>query len=65
MISLVQSRLLPGKILILADGNKDSILYGNLKLLKEIDPSPGKAFVCKNFACSAPVSSVEELEKLL
>ena len=36
MIAAVDSLLLPQKVLILADGNPESILYKNLKILAEI-----------------------------
>ena len=36
MIATVHSMLLPQKVLILADGNEESILYKNLKILKNI-----------------------------
>ena len=66
LIEVVQSSLLPQKVLILADGNTDNILYKNLKLLTDISShDPGKAFVCKNYACSAPVSTPEDLSKLI
>ena len=66
LIETVQSTLQPQKVLILADGNAESILYKQLNILKDIpSDSPGKAFVCKNYACSAPVSTPEELLKLI
>ena len=39
MISAVQKKLLPQKVLILADGNQESILYKNLKVLPDISTS--------------------------
>ncbi len=68
MVDLVRSSLLPSKVLILADGDKDSFLYKEgpelLRGMKE-DAAPGTAFVCKDFACSAPVTDVAELAKML
>lgn len=65
MIQRVQTKLMPSTTLILADGNKDSILYKKMKLLSDLDHSKVQAFVCKNMTCSAPVESTQELEKLL
>ncbi len=36
MIAAIDSLLLPQKVLILADGNAESILYKNLKILADI-----------------------------
>ena len=66
LVETVHSTLLPHKVLILADGIQESILYKNLSVLKDIPANnPGKAFVCKNYSCSAPVSAAEELLKLV
>ena len=66
MVELVQTNLVPNKILILADGSLDSILYQRLKVLKDFPAEKtGTAYVCKNFTCSAPVSSVDDLAKEL
>lgn len=66
LIDCIHSTLLPQKVLILADGNKENILYKKLKVLTDIpSDDAGKAFVCKNYACSAPVSTPEELLKLI
>ena len=39
MISAIQRKLLPQKVLILADGNPESILYKNLKILSNVSAS--------------------------
>ena len=66
LVETVHSTLLPQKVLILADGDKENILYKNLNILKDISTDDtGKAFVCKNYACSAPVSTPEDLVKLI
>ena len=41
MLATIHSILLPQKVLIFADGNEESILYKNLKILKDI-PKTGK-----------------------
>ena len=66
MLDVVHSNLIPHKVLILADGNTQNILYKSLEVLKNIKvDDPGKAFVCKDYACSPPVSNPEELLKLI
>ncbi|XP_038064330.1 spermatogenesis-associated protein 20-like [Patiria miniata] len=67
LIRCVHSRFLPNKILLLADGNKDSFLCSKLSLLPTLEKLDGKAtaYVCENYQCQLPVTSVEELEKLL
>uniref|UniRef100_UPI00358EC788 spermatogenesis-associated protein 20 isoform X1 n=2 Tax=Myxine glutinosa TaxID=7769 RepID=UPI00358EC788 len=67
MIRCVHSIFLPYKVLILADGNKCGFLDQQLPFLNRLDKKGGKAtaYVCENFTCSSPVSSVEELKKQL
>ena len=65
-IEAVQTALLPQKVLIYADGNKDSILYKKLEILGNIESGPNaKAFVCENYTCSEPVDNVDALMKLI
>ena len=42
-------------------------LAGKLEEMKAMEPIDGKpaAYVCENFMCKAPVTSIEELRKLL
>jgi len=68
MIKAIHGILLPHKILVLADGNRDSIVYKNSDVLKDIpanDSAGCKAFLCQDFACSPPVTNPEELVKML
>ena len=66
MIEAVHSFLLPQKVLILADGNKDSVIYKSNKVVRDIPvDKPGQAFVCRNFACLPPISDPKELVALL
>ncbi|XP_022091414.1 spermatogenesis-associated protein 20-like [Acanthaster planci] len=67
LIRCAYSRFLPNKILLLANGNKDSFLYAKLSLLPTLEKLDGKAtaYVCENYQCQLPVTSVEELDKLL
>ena len=52
---------------MLCDGNEDSFLASKLSVFKTLERKDGKAtaYVCKDYTCSLPVNSVEELEKTL
>ena len=67
MLSRVHSHFLPNKVLIHTDGKPDSYLAGNLKMLSSLEKVDGKAtaYVCENYTCALPVTSVEELNKTL
>jgi uncharacterized protein len=59
---------LPNTIVLLADaGEGQKYLAGKLEEMKGMRPVDGKAaaYVCENFACKAPVTSAEELRRLL
>ena len=59
---------LPNAIVLLADGEEgQKYLAGKLEEMKAMQPVDGKAtaYVCGNFSCKAPVTSVAELRKLL
>ena len=66
MIACVNRSSLPSRVLIVHDGS-DNCIVNALDVLKTMQPVHGKvtAFVCRNYSCSLPVSSVEELEKSL
>ena len=54
--------------MLLADGAEGQKFLGEkLPELREMKPVEGKAaaYVCENFTCKAPVTSAEELRKLL
>ena len=62
----VHGALLPFKILIRASENqKDSFVNQKLEILRNIPTDQSKAYLCKNFACSAPVESPDDLMKLI
>jgi uncharacterized protein len=64
----VSRHFLPDTILLLADGAEGQTFLGEkLPELKEMQPVNGKAaaYVCENFTCKAPVTSAEELSRLL
>ena len=58
---------MPNKVLMLCDGKEDSFLASKLSVFKTLERKDGKttAYVCKDYTCSLPVNSVEELEKTL
>ncbi|KAF4106510.1 spermatogenesis-associated protein 20 isoform X1 [Onychostoma macrolepis] len=67
LISCVNSLFLPHKVLMLADGNTEGLLYQRLPILSSLVPQDGKAtaYVCENFACALPVTCPQELRRLL
>jgi hypothetical protein len=59
---------LPNTIVLLADGGEgQKYLAAKLEEMKAMSPVAGQAaaYVCENFTCKAPVTSAEELRKLL
>ncbi len=55
-------------VVLLADGGEgQKFLGGKLEEMKEMKPVDGKAaaYVCESFTCKAPVTSAEDLRKLL
>lgn len=64
----VHQRLLPYAVLLHADGAEAQGWLGSqneaLAAMKTVD-GKAAAYVCQNFACQAPVTTKEELEKLL
>lgn len=66
LLDLVHRSLVPSMVLIHAGSDEDSILRENLAVLKDIPSDTAcKAYVCKDFTCSPPVSEVEELRTKL
>ncbi|XP_029456502.1 spermatogenesis-associated protein 20 isoform X4 [Rhinatrema bivittatum] len=67
LIKTVQTTYAPHKILILADGIQKGFLYRNLSFLNSLERKKGKAtaYVCEKFACSLPVDSIKDLQKVL
>lgn len=65
MLDVVRSRFIPGRILAVADGpgGRAGLLYRRRESLARLQPVHGKpaAYVCRNFACSLPVTEPEEL----
>jgi uncharacterized protein len=68
LLAEVHARFLPNTIVLLADGAEgQKYLAQKLEELRVMRSVDGKAaaYVCENFACQAPVTSPEELRKLL
>lgn len=67
LVATARRRLLPGRVLALADGNLESVLYRKSEVFRRLKPQGGRAaaYVCRNHVCSLPVTSPEDLEKLL
>ncbi len=68
MLRLVQSRFIPVKILMLADGGKDqAALTRWLPFMNGVSRLKGKAtaYVCVDYACNLPTSDPGTLDKIL
>ncbi|CAH2239801.1 spermatogenesis-associated protein 20 isoform X2 [Pararge aegeria] len=62
LVRVVRSRLLPGRVLAVADPAADSPVV--LSRIRGTGDVP-TAYVCRRYACSLPVTDVKELESLL
>ncbi len=68
LVGETRRHYLPNTLVLLADGGEgQKYLAGKLEEMKAMQPIDGRAaaYVCENFTCKAPVTSVEELRKLL
>jgi uncharacterized protein YyaL (SSP411 family) len=68
LLDEVHRHYLPQTVVLLADGGEGQKYLGEkLEELKSMRPIDGKAaaYVCENFTCKTPVTTVEELRKLL
>jgi uncharacterized protein YyaL (SSP411 family) len=68
LLEEVQRHFLPNTIVLLVDGaGGQKFLRERLEEVRGMGPAAGKAaaYVCENFTCKAPVTSPEELRKLL
>ncbi|XP_066056679.1 spermatogenesis-associated protein 20 isoform X4 [Chamaea fasciata] len=67
MLHCVRSVFSPNKVLMVADGDSTGFLYRQLPFLASLERKDGKAtaYVCSNFTCSLPVTSVQELREML
>ena len=67
LIGVVNSKLIPGRVLAMADGRDDSVLYRRCEIIKRMKPVGGRAaaYVCRHQTCSLPVNTAQELANLL
>ncbi|XP_054282020.1 spermatogenesis-associated protein 20-like [Macrosteles quadrilineatus] len=68
LVNVVRSRLVSGRVLILADGDTTSILYRNsesMRRLKTPSNNQQSAYVCRNHTCALPVQTAHDLASLL
>ncbi|XP_056184378.1 spermatogenesis-associated protein 20 isoform X2 [Falco biarmicus] len=67
MLCCVRSVFSPNQVLMLADGDSTGFLYRQLPFLASLERKDGKAtaYLCSNFACSLPVTSLQELRGML
>ncbi|XP_021190790.3 spermatogenesis-associated protein 20 isoform X2 [Helicoverpa armigera] len=62
LVRVVRSRLLPGRVLAVADPAAESPAV--LSRIRSVGDVP-TAYVCRRYACSLPVTDVKQLENLL
>jgi uncharacterized protein YyaL (SSP411 family) len=67
LLKVVQKKLLPGKIIMLADGDSSNILYRKNKVIDKMKQQQGRAtaYVCHHHVCSLPVTDPKQLALLL
>ncbi|XP_048343624.1 spermatogenesis-associated protein 20 isoform X2 [Sphaerodactylus townsendi] len=67
LLHCVYSTYTPNRVLILADGDSTGFLYHHLPFLSSLEKKGGKAtcYLCENFTCSLPVTSSQELRRVL
>lgn len=68
MVRLINSYFIPGKVIVLHNPGKEGKAVGALPpYLKEMAPIDGKAtaYVCENYRCRLPTTSLEKLKLIL
>jgi uncharacterized protein YyaL (SSP411 family) len=67
LLAVVQGKLIPGRVLAVADGRDDSVLYRRCEVIRRMKPVGGRAaaYVCRHQTCSVPVISPQDLADLL
>ncbi|XP_024891071.1 spermatogenesis-associated protein 20 [Temnothorax curvispinosus] len=70
MLDIIRERLMPGRVLILADAEQsDNILFRRNMIVKRMKPQKNRAtaFICRDYSCSLPISNtsllISELDK--
>jgi uncharacterized protein YyaL (SSP411 family) len=64
LLATVRAKFLPQKVVALAHGTADAELMP-LLAGRAAASDAARAYVCRHYACSAPVGSAEELARLL
>lgn len=62
LLQCIHNHFLPFKTLILADGNKNNILYKKIDVLNQIKKGQPAVYICQNNTCSAPIHTIEDLD---
>ncbi|KAG5305541.1 SPT20 protein, partial [Acromyrmex insinuator] len=68
MLEIIRSRLIPGRVLILAD-SEDNVLFRRNMIVKRMKPQKNRAtvFICRDYSCTLPISNpnvlISELDK--
>lgn len=63
----VAKHYLPNKVTIVCDGTSDKFLKGKQDFLNTLTKKDSRAtaYVCENYTCDLPVTSVQDLERVL
>ncbi|CAK1547268.1 unnamed protein product [Leptosia nina] len=61
LVRVVRSRLLPGRVLAVSDPNETPAVLSRIRSAGDVP----RAYVCRRYACSLPVTDVKQLETLL
>jgi len=68
ILKTIRSKFIPGKVVLLKDGPQTELYNSIAPYTKEFSvegQNSLKVYVCKNYKCSLPVSTSEELKELL
>ncbi|KAL0101405.1 hypothetical protein PUN28_018911 [Cardiocondyla obscurior] len=64
MLDIIRERLIPGRVLILADPEEpNNILFQRNMIVKRMKPQKNQAtaFICRDYSCSLPISNISLL----
>lgn len=64
MLDIIRERLIPGRVLILADSEQqDNILFRKNTIVNRMKPQKNRAtvFICRDYSCSLPITSTSLL----
>src|SRR5207248_5781419 len=68
LLGEIRRHFLPHAVLLFADGGDDQNFLAErneaIRAMRPIDGKPA-VYICQNFTCKAPVTTVQELRKLL